>query len=121
MTAANEQQYGRPLIILHWVMLALLIGVYACIELRELFPKGSDAREALKAWHFTLGLTVFALVWIRMAARLLGKTPPIVPAEPSWQRMVANSVELTLYVVMIVLPLLGWLTLSAEGDPIPFF
>jgi len=120
MTAEIER-YGRLSIILHWVTLALLIGVYACIELREMYPRGSEPREALKIWHFTLGLTVFFLVWVRLAARLLGSTPPIVPAAPKWQLMIASIVELALYALMIVLPLLGWLTLSADGDAIPFF
>jgi cytochrome b561 len=68
-----------------------------------------------------LGLTVFFLVWLRIAARLLGKTPPIVPEAPKWQLMIATSVELALYALMIVLPLLGWVTLSAKGEAIPFF
>lgn len=116
-----NDRYGRLLIILHWVTLALLIAVYACIELRELYPRGSETRDALKMWHFMLGLTVFLLVWIRITARLIGKAPPIVPASPRWQLLIANAVELTLYAMMIVLPLLGWLTLSADGDAIPFF
>jgi cytochrome b561 len=120
MTTAAER-YGRLSIVLHWITLALLIGVYACIELREMYPRGSDLREALKTWHFMLGLTVFFLVWVRLTARLMGTTPPIVPAAPKWQLMIANFVELALYGLMIVLPILGWITLSAEGKAIPFF
>jgi cytochrome b561 len=114
-------RYGRLSIVLHWITLAPLIGVYACIELREMYPRGSDLREALKMWHFMLGLTVFFLVWVRITARMLGKTPPIVPAAPKWQLTIANIVELALYGLMIVLPILGWVTLSAEGKPIPYF
>jgi cytochrome b561 len=119
--AAAVERYGRLSIILHWITLALLVGVYACIELREMYPRGTEPREALKAWHFMLGFTVFILVWVRLAARLIGKTPPIVPSAPKWQLVIATAVELALYALMIALPLLGWLTLSAEGDAIPFF
>ena len=119
--AAALERYGRASIILHWITLALLVGVYACIELRELYPRGSDPREALKTWHFMLGLTVFILVWVRLAARLIGTTPAIVPPVPRWQRAIAVVVEVALYALMIALPLLGWLILSAEGDAIPFF
>lgn len=118
---ASPQRYSSLSIALHWLTLALLIGVYACIELREMYPRGSGPREALKMWHFTLGLTVFVVVWVRFAARVMGKTPPIVPAAPSWQMVVAVIVEFSLYGLMVILPLLGWLTLSAEGDAIPFF
>jgi cytochrome b561 len=114
-------RYGQLSVVIHWVTLALLVAVYACIELREMYPRGSDIREALKTWHYMLGLTVFFLVWVRITARLIGKTPPIVPALPKWQHMLANTVELALYALMIVLPLLGWVMLSAEGKAIPFF
>lgn len=116
-----NERYSKPSIAMHWLMLVLLAAVYACIELRELYPKGSDPREMLKQWHFALGLTVFALVWIRMIARVLGTTPPIVPAVPPWQRALAHAVEFTLYALMIVLPILGWVTLSAKGTTVSFF
>lgn len=119
--ATASDRYGRLSIIIHWVTLALLIAVYACIELREIYPRGSEIREALKTWHYMLGLTVFFLVWVRIAARFMSKTPPIVPASPKWQLMIASAVEIALYVLMIALPLLGWIMLSAEGEPIPFF
>jgi cytochrome b561 len=119
--ATASDRYGRFSILIHWSTLAILVAVYACIELREMYPRGSAIREALKTWHYMLGLTVFFLVWLRITARLVGKTPPIVPEAPRWQLISANTVELALYALMIVLPLLGWVTLSAEGEAIPFF
>jgi cytochrome b561 len=105
----------------HWLTLALLVAVYALILLRELYPKGSDPREAMKMWHFMLGLTVFGLVGIRMLLRLMFRAPPITPPPPAWQRALAAAMHLALYLFLIVMPLLGWLTLSAKGAPIPFF
>ncbi len=72
-------------------------------------------------WHFTLGLSVFFIIWVRLAARLIGITPSIIPPPPKWQAITALIVECALYALMIVLPVLGWLTLSAEGKAIPFF
>lgn len=116
-----SERYSRASIALHWLTVAVFIGVYACIELREIYPRGSDPREALKTWHFMLGLTVFVLVWVRFAARIFGRAPPIVPPVPRWQAVAAMIVEAALYVLMIILPILGWLTLSAEGTRIPFY
>jgi cytochrome b561 len=113
--------YGSPLVSLHWLMLLLIVMVYACIELRVIYPRGSEIREALKTWHFMLGLGIFTLVWLRLAARLLGPAPPIVPAPPRWQLHVAQLSELAIYAFMIVMPLLGWLILSGENEPVPFF
>jgi cytochrome b561 len=117
----TEQRYGRLSMTLHWLMLALMIGVYACIELKGNFPKGSDTRELLKQWHFMLGLSIFALVWLRILARLIAPTPKIMPSIARWQAIPAKLMHLALYLLMIGAPLAGWLILSAAGKPIPFF
>lgn len=119
--ASSPSRYSPLSIALHWVMLLLIAAVYACIELKGNFPKGSEPRELLKHWHFMLGLGVFALVWLRLLGRLLHKTPAISPAPPAWQTGVAHLMHLALYVLMIGMPLLGWLLLNAEGKPAPFF
>lgn len=114
-------RYHLSSVALHWLMLALFIAVYASINLRELFEKGTAPREALKSLHFMLGLLMFALVWMRIAMRVKHAVPGIQPAPPQWQEAVAKLAHLALYGIMIGMPLLGWLLLSASGKPIPFF
>ena len=118
---STRNRYHLASIVLHWLMLILFVAVYAAIELRDVFPKGSEPREALKAWHFTLGLSVFALVWLRIAARLFWPSPAATAQEPRWRRAAAKAMHLGLYVLMIGMPLAGWLIVSAEGKAIPFF
>lgn len=104
------------------MMLLLLIAVYACIELREIYPKGSDPREAMKTWHFMLGLVVLGLVGLRVMVRLIsGAIPRIAPAPARLQQLSAAGIHVVLYALMIGMPLAGWLILSAAGKPIPFF
>jgi cytochrome b561 len=59
--ATLKGRYGRLSIILHWITLALLIGVYACIELREMYP-----REL----HVTLATIGYVLIGLHGAAAL---------------------------------------------------
>lgn len=117
----TESRYGSLSIGLHWLMLLLIAGVYACIELRGNFPKGSDIREGLKTWHFMLGLSILVLVLVRLAAHFIGTVPRIEPDPPKWQSLFAKLMHIALYALMIGMPLLGWLTLSAEGKLVPFF
>lgn len=117
----STDRYGALSIGLHWFMLFLLAAVYACIELREFFPKGSEPREALKTWHTMLGLSVFLLVWLRLAVRMTGPVPRIEPEPPTWQKVSARLTHFALYVLMIAMPLGGWLILSAAGKTILFF
>jgi superoxide oxidase len=116
-----SDRYTSPVIALHWLIFLLIVISYASIELREFFPKGSAPREAMKSLHFMIGLTVLALAVARIAARFLSPTPRILPPPPHWQEIAARLVHLALLVFMIAMPVLGWLILSAEGDPIPFW
>lgn len=106
---------------IHWLTLMLLIAVYTLIELRELYPKGSDPREAMKTWHSMLGLAILGLVFMRLVLRGLYEAPPIEPLLPAWQNLLAEVMHVTLYAFLIVMPMLGWLMLSAKGKAIPFF
>lgn len=117
----TADRYHLASISLHWVMLALFVGVYASINLRELFDKGSEPREALKSLHFMLGLLMFGLVWLRLALRAIYPAPRPQAGLPQWQAMAAKLAHLALYALMVGMPLLGWLALSAAGKPIPFF
>lgn len=114
-------RYGSLSIGLHWVLLLLLVAVYACIEIRGYFPKGSSPREALKTWHFMLGLSVFVLTWLRLGLNITSLTPRIEPNPPRWQVQSARFMHVALYVLMMGIPLLGWFLLSTSGKTIPFF
>lgn len=116
-----RQHYTSLSIALHWVMVLLITAVYATILLRENYPKGTDIREGLKAWHFMLGLLVLTLVVVRIVARLMKEKPAIVPEPAAWQRLLANVTHFALYAFMVAMPLAGWTILSAAGKPIPFF
>jgi len=120
-STGTTQKYGGLLIAMHWLMALLLVAVYASIELRELYPKGSEPREALKALHFMLGLSVLVMVAIRLYARQRSPKPAIVPTPPAWQSRASGVVHGVLYALMILMPLGGWLMLSAAGKPVPFF
>ncbi len=117
----SNDRYHALSIAAHWLTLALLVAVYALIELREIYPKGTAPRDVMKAWHFMLGLTVLVMVAVRLVLRLMFREPPITPPPPALQMLVAKAMYLALYAFLIVMPVLGWLTLSAKGRVIPFF
>jgi len=117
----SDSRYSTVSITLHWLMLVLLALVYACIEFRGIFPKGSGGRTLITESHFMLGLTVFVLVWFRLFARSLGPAPQIFPASPHWQTTLARLMHWALYIFMIAMPILGWLVTSAKGHQVMFY
>lgn len=115
-------RYGSLSIGMHWLMLLLLIAVYAAINLHDVAAKGSALRADLKLWHFIFGLAILALVALRLIIRFnAGNAPAITPPISRWQHTSAQTMHIALYVFMISMPLLGWLALSAKGDPVSLF
>jgi cytochrome b561 len=117
----TRERYGSVSVALHWLALLLIAAAYAGMELKGFLPRGSAAREAIKQWHFTLGLCVLALGMVRVGLALASCTPRINPPPPPWQTWLATAMKLALYLFMVATPLLGWLFLSAKGSAIPFF
>lgn len=117
-------RYGTALVAVHWLMALLMVAVFASIELRVLYAKGTEMRDFMKALHFMLGLSVLLMVALRLAARWASPKPleaTAANAMQTWAHRLAAAGHLALYGFMLLMPLAGWLALSAAGKPIPFF
>ncbi|WP_341520281.1 cytochrome b [Pseudomonas sp. G.S.17] len=121
MNSTNvPQRYAKLSIAMHWLMLFLFVGVYACIELKGLMPRGSAARSLSLGLHALFGLAIFVMVWIRLLGRIM-PAPAIAPRPPRWQIGLSHLMHLALYGLMIATPVFAWLMLSAQGKPVPYF
>jgi cytochrome b561 len=120
MSDVKPGSYNAVSIGLHWATVLLFVAAYSTIELRELFPKGSGMRDAMKWWHESVGLAIFVLAGLRLLIRLVAR--PRLPKEnQAWLRALSGASHAALYLLMIALPLIGWIMLSADGKVIPFF
>lgn len=117
----NNNRYGGLIVALHWLVLLLIVAAYACVELHEIFPKGSELRQGLRALHFSFGLTVLAITALRLPLALFLPTPRITPVPPRWQTVLAKLMHLALYTFLIAVPLAGWLVLSLQGYRVAYF
>lgn len=110
----NVLRWGAASQILHW-LIALLILVLGVVGL----TMGELPRTPKYFWvytaHKSLGLTVLALVALRLGWRLHAGAPPPVPGTPTWQERIASTTHWLLYVLMFAIPLSGWLYDSASG------
>lgn len=114
MSARNLDRWGGISQLLHWTIavLILLIGVVGLVM-------GELPRSPRWFWvytaHKSLGLTVLALVLVRIGWRLYAGAPPPVPGTPRWQARLASAVHVLLYAMVLAMPFSGWLYDSASG------
>jgi cytochrome b561 len=116
-----QTRYGSASIAMHWLMVVLIALTYLFIELRTMFPRDSPERGLMRATHASLGLLILLLVAVRLVAVWRGGRPLITPAPPAWQSFAARTVHGLLYLLMIGMPILGWLLFNARGGQAPFF
>ncbi len=117
----SEARYGSPSIALHWLTLILLAGVYAVQELDFLVARGSPERAAMHNLHYVLGLLTLLVVVVRLAVRVAaGAVPAIQPPPPVWQKRAARIMYAALYLLLLGLPLVGWVLLGAKGHTLSF-
>lgn len=115
---ATRSRYSAGAIAFHWVI-ALLIIVNIVIALATDDWHG-PARSAAMQIHKATGLTILVLSIARIAWRLAHRPPPFPAVIRRWEAVVARTVHWLFYVLMIVLPLSGWLMISAAGQRKPF-
>ena len=113
----TTNRYGSLSIMMHWVMFILIAATFAAIECRVFFEKGTEMRDLFKAWHFSLGLIILAMVLIRLYFRFTQISPSITPALPNMQQRAAKAGHFLLYAFMLIIPITGWLMLNAYGKP----
>jgi cytochrome b561 len=99
---------------LHWLMAAMILGLLALGLYMSDLPL-SPQKLTLYSWHKWLGVTVFLLVWLRLAWRITHRPPALPGSMSSSMKLAAHAGHWTLYGLMIAIPLTGWLMSSAKG------
>ena len=105
--------YTRTAIALHWLTVALIAtGFTLGLWMVDLPIAPQTIR--VYAYHKWIGITVFLVTLARLGWRIAHPVPP--PAGmPAWQRRAAVASHVSLYVLMLVIPVSGWLYSSATG------
>jgi cytochrome b561 len=115
----TDERWGIVTIGLHWLTVLAVVGLVVVGFVMQELPSGRFKIDVY-ALHKSFGLTVFGLTVLRLLWRLLWKTPAPEPM-PRWQAFAAQGSHVLLYVVLLAMPLSGWLYNSASGFPLRWF
>lgn len=114
----RARRWHPLIIVLHWLTLVLIVVQFGLAQLMRDETRDLISRFPLYQWHKSVGLTVAALVLLRLVLRLALPAPHAV-AMPGWQRLAAGAVQAGLYLCLLALPLTGLLMVSAAPIQIP--
>ncbi|MEW4468411.1 cytochrome b [Parasphingorhabdus sp. JC815] len=115
----QRSRYSKTAIWLHWIIALLVITNIGLAELTEDFSR--EARGPYMNTHKAVGISILFLSLGLLAWRL-GNKPPTLPATmPGWQVLAARISHIFFYVLMIGLPIGGWLWMSTYPAPFSYF
>lgn len=102
--ARRDDTYSRVAIGFHWIIAAAVI---ANILIALAFPP-------LMGWHKAIGLSVLVLTVGRLAWRLAHRPPPLPSGVSRWEKGVAHAVHWNFYLLLLAMPVSGWLMVSGS-------
>jgi cytochrome b561 len=114
-------KYSKIAILLHWLISVLIISNFVLAQLAEDLTRAAAA--VYMDPHKAIGISVLALSMMRLFWRLGHKPPPLPDTVAPWQAKMSKVVHILLYVLMIGVPVTGWLMVAAyPGAPaVDFF
>jgi len=122
MTLRNTREsYGSVSRLLHAVIALLVLGQIPI----GWYMAGLSDEDAvywrLLELHVTLGLGVFTLAVIKAVWLSVSPNPELFPALAAWERSAARFVHAFFRVVLVVLPVIGFLCVASDGEPVNLY
>ena len=120
MSGISTKRYSGVAMVLHWL---IAIGVIAQWRLAVAGENASSeqAGREIMANHFSLGIVILVLVLMRLAWRTVKPNPPLAAHLSMWERWLAKVTHTLFYVLLVVMPLAGWIAMSLYGNGIDVF
>ncbi|MBE9476511.1 MAG: cytochrome b [Proteobacteria bacterium] len=118
----TSTSYGLVAKLLHWCLAAALWGMFLFGRSIASMKPALDNIH-LYGWHKSIGILLLTLILFRLLWRIISPPPKIIieSTTPKAQIYLAHGVHFSLYILMLVTPLLGWLASSATGFEMRFF
>jgi cytochrome b561 len=107
--------------LLHWAIAGMLVLQFVLARLAESAEDVSPTRElALLANHKSVGISILILAIVRLGWRKF-QAPPAPLPMPQWQQHASMISHWLLYGLLFLLPISGWLMVSAAADSVSWF
>lgn len=113
-------RYSKVAMALHWLLAIGVITQWQIAVAGENAPT-DEAGSAIMAKHFSLGVVLMLLALARLAWRLARPNPPLPADLAGWERLLAKVTHTLFYLLLIGMPLAGWLAMSKYGNGVDVF
>ncbi|MDP4945888.1 cytochrome b [Alishewanella sp. SMS8] len=115
----NPATYSLAMRLMHWLMAALVLSLLLA-GLTMVSALGAWQQQLLSA-HKMAGLLAACAVLLRIYLRLTSQVPALPSSLPLWQQWAAKLTHFAFYLLLVLMPLSGYLMQNAAGLPVVLF
>jgi len=115
------RRYSGGAMVVHWLTAALMFITLPIAWAMVSFARDDAARNVWVLLHKSIGVTIFALVVLRILWRIMNPAPKLDGRVAPWEAWTARINHVLLYAILIVMPVSGFILSSASGHPVLFF
>ncbi len=106
---------------MHWIVAVLFIAQMVIAWTLVVRPDSDAAFGTWLTLHKSIGMTILALVAVRLAWRASHPAPQLPPRMPMWEQVLARVNHWLLYAILLVMPISGYLSSAAAGHAVHYF
>lgn len=118
---AYSGRYNSAMIAIHWLTALLMFCIIPIGLTMTAMPRGAPAREMWFTIHKSIGITILALVALRVIIRAVSRTPDYPGTLGRLEHIAASTVQILLYVIMVWMCVSGYVTSLAGGHGFDWF
>ena len=120
MYGSRTDHYPATSKLLHWLIAACVLTTAPVAIAMGRVAQG-PTQDSLYNLHKSLGVLIFILMILRVINRFAVGAPIADPKIEPWQKTVSAVVHSSIYVLLVAMPIAGYIANSAFGAPTPFF
>ncbi len=118
----TDEKYHLAARLIHWVMALGFVFMWGCgYAMTTLVEDDSPLEELLFDLHISVGVTLLALLVLRIAVRLTHPPPPLPDAIPRYERTGAHLGHAALYALPALVIAVGWAETNFGGHAVQWF
>lgn len=119
VTASGLPRYNPLAQAFHWATAALVLAVLPLAWVAISLPP-APLKGSVFVMHKSVGLTIFAIVILRIVWRMIRPAPPD-PSAPRLLTVIARVNHWLLYAIFLIMPISGYLLSALSGRDTPYF
>lgn len=119
--ASHTNKYTLLMRILHWLIALLILGMIGVGWYMAGLPDNHASKYDIYPIHKSIGVSLLGLIVLRLLVRFFSPIPTLPKELSSWEKVLTKVTHFSLYLLMLLVPVSGYLMSDFAGFPVEWF